>query len=306
MKNQKGFIHIILILVILAVAIGGAYYFGVYKKNQNEVSGPIGKYIITTNSPTLTTSQASTIELTNWKTYTNMSHKYSFSYPDSYYLANDVDGFDGIVPPEAENISLGELINSKYIYENRLLSLSYLGFLTDIAPVNQWQKTSVIIAGIKSSKFTKIDKSVNFDYYHIPTTGTEGIELMVNNKQQVKVDQILSTFKFLDSVSDKPTITLPVYNSIVSSPFTISGTVPTGWMFEGSFPIKILDPNRNVIAQSVAKETVPGSWTSGKSVDFAASIKFQTNSKSGFLVLMADNPSGKPELDNTFEIPIKF
>jgi hypothetical protein len=42
-----------------------------------------------------------------------------------------------------------------------------------ISPADQWQKTSVVVAGIKSSKYVKIDGSANFDYYNISLKGTE-------------------------------------------------------------------------------------------------------------------------------------
>jgi len=104
----------------------------------------------------------------------------------------------------------------------------------------------------------------------------------------------------------EPTISSPAVNAKVTSPLTIIGTVPAGWMFEGSFPLKLVDKQRNVIVQGIAQEKVPGSWTSGQPVAFVAALEFTTNEKSGFLVLDKDNPSGLPENDDSFQIPLRF
>src|SRR5688500_12437174 len=44
----------------------------------------------------------------------------------------------------------------------------------------------------------------------------------------------------------KPIVITPQPNSKVISPFVVSGSVPPGWMFEGVFPIKLLDAGRNI------------------------------------------------------------
>lgn len=104
----------------------------------------------------------------------------------------------------------------------------------------------------------------------------------------------------------RPVITTPQPSTRVSSPLMVKGTVPPGWMFEGVFPIKLLDANRNVITQSQAKEVTPGSWSSGNDVEFSTILNFTTNAKTGFIVLEKDNLSGLPENADSFEIPINF
>jgi len=92
----------------------------------------------------------------------------------------------------------------------------------------------------------------------------------------------------------------------VVSPLKVSGTVPTGWMFEGVFPIKLVDVNQKVITQGQAKETVAGSWQSGNPVDFTATLTFKGATGSGNLTLENDNPSGDPTKAQTFEVPVDF
>ncbi len=108
------------------------------------------------------------------------------------------------------------------------------------------------------------------------------------------------------SVNSNPTVTSPIKNTKVTSPLTITGTVPAGWMFEGSFPIKLVDSDRNLVAQGTAKEVNPGSWQSGKPVAFFVTLPFSTTDSSGFLILMNDNPSGEAANSKTFEVPVKF
>ncbi len=107
-------------------------------------------------------------------------------------------------------------------------------------------------------------------------------------------------------VAELPVITDPNPISKIASPQTVRGTAPPGWMFEGSFPIKLLDSNRKLIVQTKASEEVPGSWQSNVSVYFTATLTFTTTAKSGFLVLENDNPSGDPTKSKTFEVPVTF
>ncbi|KKS04049.1 MAG: hypothetical protein UU57_C0025G0002 [Candidatus Woesebacteria bacterium GW2011_GWE1_41_24] len=103
-----------------------------------------------------------------------------------------------------------------------------------------------------------------------------------------------------------PTVSSPSAGSKVKSPLKVTGNVPAGWMFEGTFPIRVLDSDKNVLAQVGAKEVLPGSWQSGEPVEFTATLTFRAATGSGTLVLENDNPSGDPANSRVFEIPIKF
>lgn len=129
-------------------------------------------------------------------------------------------------------------------------------------------------------------------------------------KQQYSINRpSLSTTPTSTPTSTKtnePQITTPALNTKVASPLVVKGKVPSGWMFEGQFPISLLDSNRKEIATSSGKEITPGSWTGEAPVDFEGTITFTTSAKSGFLVVGADNPSGLPENNKSFEVPVKF
>lgn len=105
---------------------------------------------------------------------------------------------------------------------------------------------------------------------------------------------------------EMPIVSSPSANMKVVSPLKVTGTVPAGWMFEGVFPIKLVDASRKLIVQGQAKEKLAGSWQGGLPVDFTATLMFKTASGSGFLILQNDNPSGIPANSKTFEVPVGF
>jgi hypothetical protein len=101
-------------------------------------------------------------------------------------------------------------------------------------------------------------------------------------------------------------LTYPLAGEQISSPTTVSGTVPPGWMFEGVLPVKLVDSDGKLISTSLGREDIPGSWQSGNAVTFSATVNFTTDSKKGKLVIEKDNPSGLTENAASFEMPVIF
>lgn len=98
----------------------------------------------------------------------------------------------------------------------------------------------------------------------------------------------------------------PVANSVVSSPMAVTGIVPPGWMFEGQLTVRLLDDQNQVLVEAPGTESIPGSWQTGKSVVFTSSLSFTTTAPTGTLVIAKPNPSGLPENDESFSVPVKF
>lgn len=94
--------------------------------------------------------------------------------------------------------------------------------------------------------------------------------------------------------------------STVSSPLTITGTVPPGWMFEASFPITLFDDNGEIITQSYGEPIPPDDWMSGEPVRFTATLTFETDAESGFIRFEKDNPSGLPENAESYDVAVNF
>jgi hypothetical protein len=104
----------------------------------------------------------------------------------------------------------------------------------------------------------------------------------------------------------EPVVSSPSAGMKVVSPLKVVGKVPSEWMFEGVFPVKLVDSTRKVIIAGQGKEKVAGSWTTPGLIDFESTLTFTTTAKAGFLILEKDNPSGLPENDKSFEVPVTF
>ena len=97
----------------------------------------------------------------------------------------------------------------------------------------------------------------------------------------------------------------PRANEIISSPLIVRGMARGVWFFEGSFPIKLLDENGNILAQIPAQ--AQGEWMTNDFVPFEAKINFSVPVvQNGVLVLEKDDPSGLPEHADELRMPILF
>ena len=95
----------------------------------------------------------------------------------------------------------------------------------------------------------------------------------------------------------------PRLNQIIESPVVIEGEARGYWFFEASFPIELLDANRTPLGVAVAQ--AQGEWMTEDFVPFQATLYFDPpTAERGTLVLKKDNPSGLPEHDDKFEIPV--
>jgi len=94
-------------------------------------------------------------------------------------------------------------------------------------------------------------------------------------------------------------------NDLISSPLVITGEARGFWFFEASFPIKLLDSNRNEITRAIAQ--AKSDWMTEDFVPFEAVLNFENpQTSTGFIVFEKDNPSGLIENDDSFELPVRF
>jgi Sporulation and spore germination/Immunoglobulin-like domain of bacterial spore germination len=108
-----------------------------------------------------------------------------------------------------------------------------------------------------------------------------------------------------DDVAAEIKIDSPAANDVVSSPLQISGQAKGSWYFEAVFPVKLIDENGQVIAQGQAQ--AQSDWTSPDFVPFTATLNFSaTPSAIGMLVFSNDNPSGLPQNEKEFGVPVRF
>jgi len=107
-----------------------------------------------------------------------------------------------------------------------------------------------------------------------------------------------------NDLADKIKVDFPTANSIVSSPLIIVGQARGSWYFEATFPVSLQDKNGNVLAQGIA--TAQSDWMVNDFVPFIAKLEFTqpVENTPAVLLLKRDNPSGMPENDATFELPL--
>lgn len=93
-------------------------------------------------------------------------------------------------------------------------------------------------------------------------------------------------------------------NTVVKSPLVLRG-VASGWYFEGSFPVKILDAAGKIIGQGIATAEID--WMTSDPVPFEANLQFKNSSTTaGTLLLMNANPSDVRQYDDEVRIPVRF
>ncbi len=98
----------------------------------------------------------------------------------------------------------------------------------------------------------------------------------------------------------------PKAGEYISSPVKIEGMARGNWFFEASFPVVIVDWDGLIIGEGIAQ--AQGEWMTSEYVPFKAEVVFtKPNVKNnGSIILRKDNPSGLPEYDDAFEVPVFF
>jgi len=103
-------------------------------------------------------------------------------------------------------------------------------------------------------------------------------------------------------------VAAPRPNGIIESPLVVTGAARGNWFFEASAPMVLTDWDGKIIAQSYIAVTPPTDWMTEDFVPFTGVLEFTAPEygERGALILQKDNPSGLPEHDDAFEIPIRF
>lgn len=96
-------------------------------------------------------------------------------------------------------------------------------------------------------------------------------------------------------------------NDAVSFPLTISGSAKGTWFFEADFPITVVDAKGTKIAAAIARATED--WMTTDFIGFtatAADTLAVPASETGEIIFAKSNPSGLPENNAEYRLPIKF
>lgn len=105
---------------------------------------------------------------------------------------------------------------------------------------------------------------------------------------------------------DNLKIIAPEMNALVSAPLVVKGEAKGNWYFEASFPIRLMDDQGNELA--VVPAQAQRDWMTEAFVPFEATFpSFNPGAATtGTLVFEKDNPSGLPEYEERFELPVRF
>ncbi|MCP9198369.1 Gmad2 immunoglobulin-like domain-containing protein [Gramella sp. GC03-9] len=131
----------------------------------------------------------------------------------------------------------------------------------------------------------------------------------IDGSARKKLLQVLNSFEFQasqeENISDWIRLEEPLPNEDISSPLEIKGKAKGNWFFEGDAPLKLLDRDFKIIAESYI--SAKGEWMTTNFVNFEGRIEFDApDDERGYLLLERANPSGLPENDKQYHIPVIF
>lgn len=109
----------------------------------------------------------------------------------------------------------------------------------------------------------------------------------------------------LPELAERVRVEAPARGEELTSPFAVRGSAPGGWFFEADFPVRLLDAEGEVVADTFAR--AEGEWMTESLVPFRATLAFDPPAtEAGTLVLERANPSGLPENAAEVRIPVRF
>lgn len=112
-------------------------------------------------------------------------------------------------------------------------------------------------------------------------------------------------FEEADHEEQEVMVDVPKYGDLVVSPLHVTGRARGFWFFEANIPVTLKDQNGNVLAQKGFHAT--SDWMTEDFVPFEGTLEFATPTTDyGVLIIQKDNPSGDPQFDAAYAIPVRF
>jgi hypothetical protein len=113
------------------------------------------------------------------------------------------------------------------------------------------------------------------------------------------------TFEEAEHAQGDVILDYPKYGDKVTSPLTIVGKARGTWFFEANIPVTLKDDKGNTLVQKGAQ--AQSDWMTTDYVPFSITLTFDPkDAEAGVLIISKDNPSGLPEFDSDFAIPVRF
>jgi len=116
---------------------------------------------------------------------------------------------------------------------------------------------------------------------------------------------ILVTFYLCHNKKNGILVTEPQRHQIITSPLTIAGQARGSWYFEAQFSAELYDSQGDFLGKTILQ--AQDDWMTEDFVPFKGELTFtQPQTSFGILKFLSDNPSGLPQNQKTFEVPVKF
>jgi hypothetical protein len=97
----------------------------------------------------------------------------------------------------------------------------------------------------------------------------------------------------------------PQPNDLVTSPLIVKGRARGTWYFEANLPVTLKDTNGNILAQKGFMTS--DNWMTTDYAEFQDTLTFSNpQTQYGLLLIEKDNPSGEPQNDEAFPVPVRF
>lgn len=130
-------------------------------------------------------------------------------------------------------------------------------------------------------------------------------------KKDVKIPMKLWKYEFQSLKNKVITVDNIINWAKISNKFHLTGKVPKNWVYEWTFPIKIYDMSNGIISEWVWKADIfdkDGKVIQDKEVSFEADLDLfiPALTKKWILKIIADNPSGLPQNDDSVSINVIF
>ena|SRR3989338_5233176 len=112
---------------------------------------------------------------------------------------------------------------------------------------------------------------------------------------------------FTEDLAENPEVVVetPQPDDLVSSPLTVKGKARGFWFFEANIPVTLKDVNGKILAQKGFQ--AKGEWMTEDYVEFEDQLVFTApETDIGTLFIEKDNPSGLPQFDAQFAVPVRF
>lgn len=115
------------------------------------------------------------------------------------------------------------------------------------------------------------------------------------------VEEISNALQYKNEIN----VSKPQPNARVTNPLVITGQARGIWFFEANFSAELFDADDNSLGTAIIQ--AEGEWMTDEFVPFSGKLEFSPpNTRIGKLVVYNANPSGLPENEKEFIIPIRF